>query len=155
MLVAFWLLMLSCTRLGSRAPYKMSFKADEMHRRMATACHSNSLTWRVASPNGPNKTYSIGHRWDQWQVLVEGLLATGMKVSQVAECCRVVAAVALLSDPELGSDLRASLAMACHGLKPSKCSKHDSDSGDQSLPVSAKLLRLEEPELLGGDLEDS
>ncbi|CAK9083213.1 unnamed protein product [Durusdinium trenchii] len=119
---------------------------------MATACHSNSLTWRVASPNGPNKTYSIGHRWDQWQVLVEGLLATGMKVSQVAECCRVVAAVALLSDPELGSDLRASLAMACHGLKPSKCSKHDSDSGDQSLPVSAKLLRLEEPELLGGRL---
>ncbi|CAK9041573.1 Unconventional myosin ID (MyoID) (Brush border myosin IA) (BBMIA) (Myosin 1D) (Myo1D) (Myosin-IA) (MIA) (MyoIA) [Durusdinium trenchii] len=104
--------------------------------------------WKpVASPNGPNKTYSIGHRWDQWQVLVEGLLATGMKVSQVAECCRVVAAVALLSDPELGSDLRASLAMACHGLKPSKCSKHDSDSGDQSLPVSAKLLRLEEAEL--------
>lgn len=55
-----------------------------------------------------------------FEVLVEGLLATGMKVSQVAECCRVVAAVALLSDPELG---------------------------DQSLPVSAKLLRLEEAEL--------
>ena len=36
------------------------------------------------------------------QVLVQGLLATGMKLPEVAECCRVVAAVALLSDPELG-----------------------------------------------------
>jgi len=40
------------------------------------------------------------------QVLVQGLLATGMKLPEVAECCRVVAAVALLSDPELGLALK-------------------------------------------------
>ena len=61
------------------------------------------------------------------QVLVQGLLATGMKLPEVgssmtstavscavlvvprkvAECCRVVAAVALLSDPELGLELKS------------------------------------------------
>eukprot|EP00438_Fugacium_kawagutii_P026164 Skav214404 [mRNA] locus=scaffold4736:40280:46778:- [translate_table: standard] len=39
------------------------------------------------------------------QVLVQGLLATGMKLPEVAECCRIVAAVALLSDPELGWEI--------------------------------------------------
>ena len=37
---------------------------------------------------------------------MQGLLATGMKLPEVAECCRVVAAVALLSDPELGLALK-------------------------------------------------
>jgi hypothetical protein len=49
-----------------------------------------------------------------WQVLVQGLQATGMKLPEVAECCRVVAAVALLSDPELGRGPRGPRADGLH-----------------------------------------
>ncbi|CAJ1341138.1 unnamed protein product, partial [Effrenium voratum] len=55
-----------------------------------------------------------------FEALVQGLLATGLTFTKVAECCRVVAAVALLADPELG---------------------------DKSFSAAAGLLRLEEAEL--------
>lgn len=50
--------------------------------------------------NGPEDARCL--EW--FEALVEGLLATGMRNIEVAECCRIVAAVALLSDPELGEE---------------------------------------------------
>lgn len=41
---------------------------------------------------------------ESFEALVTGLLATGMKLAQVADCCRIVAAVALLSEPDLGPE---------------------------------------------------
>lgn len=43
--------------------------------------------------------------------LVEGLIATGMRNLEVAECMRIVAAVALLSDPDLGDAALKSAAI--------------------------------------------
>lgn len=62
--------------------------------------------------DGPSEAACL--EW--FEVLVQGLQATGMTLPEVAECCRLVAAVALLSDPELGDD---------------------------SLTTAAKLLRVE------------
>mmetsp|Transcript_101227 Transcript_101227/g.179801 ORF Transcript_101227/g.179801 Transcript_101227/m.179801 type:complete len:1288 (-) Transcript_101227:141-4004(-) len=48
----------------------------------------------------------------EWfQGLVEGLLATGMRHLEVAECCRIVAAVSLLSDTQLGEEALQSAAI--------------------------------------------
>ncbi|CAE8741661.1 unnamed protein product, partial [Polarella glacialis] len=62
--------------------------------------------------NGPKDARCL--EW--FEGLVEGLIATGMRNIEVAECCRIVAAVALLCDPEIG---------------------------EESLPAAATLLRLE------------
>ena len=71
--------------------------------------HQKLLAWNGSRPPKPHGIFLFGPSYVKrrgcgmmWQVLVQGLQATGMKLPEVAECCRLVAAVALLSDPELG-----------------------------------------------------
>lgn len=66
--------------------------------------------------NGPKDARCL----EGFETIVDGLTATGMRNIEVAECCRIVAAVALLSDTELG---------------------------EEGLAGAAKLLRIEEQQV--------
>lgn len=66
--------------------------------------------------NGPKDARCL----EGFENIVDGLTATGMRNIEVAECCRIVAAVALLSDTELG---------------------------EEGLAGAAKLLRIEEQQV--------
>jgi len=88
---------------------------DKAWKDLASAA-STLMDTSVRLQDGPPNDVCL--EW--FEALLQGLLATGMKLPEVAECCRVVAAVAVLSDPELG---------------------------EESLTAAATLLRVEEPAL--------